>query len=79
MATTYSIYSGTLSGPSEEATDNPVAALSLARSWGPSAFVTERSPGHGPPRVVWTPEIDRRCVGSLHEAVIRRAIAAGNG
>lgn len=76
MTTVYAVFSGTLSGPSERTTQDPVEALTLGREWGPSAFVTERSPGHGQARTVWTPETDRRCVGSLHEAVIQRALKA---
>jgi hypothetical protein len=67
----YAVYSGT----QQDSTTDPAKALSLARSFGPDAFVTERNPGHGPPQVVWTPESDRRCVGSLIEAVITAAIA----
>jgi hypothetical protein len=67
----YAVYSGT----EQESTADPAKALSLARAFGPDAFVTERNPGHGPSRVVWTPETDRRCVGSLIEAVITDALA----
>lgn len=72
MTTMYTAYSG---AAEQESTTDPTKALSLARSYGPSAFVTERSPGHGATRVVWTPETDRRFVGSLIEAVIGAALA----
>lgn len=76
MTTIYAVYSGTLSGPSEATTEDPVVALDLARGRGPAAFVTMRSPGHGPARTVWTPEQDLRNVGSLIEAVVSQALAA---
>jgi len=66
----YTVYSGTLSGPSDRTTEDPALALGWARDCGPYAFVTDPVRG-----IVWTPEADRRCVGSLHDAVISAAVA----
>jgi hypothetical protein len=66
----YTVFSGTLSGPTDRTTTDPALALGWARDRGPQAFVTESVRG-----VVWTPEQDRRCVGSLHDAVISAAVA----
>jgi hypothetical protein len=72
----YTVYSGSLSGPSERTTDDPALALSWGRSSGPSAFVS--TPSTDGTRkagdIVWTPESDRRCVGGLHAAIIDRAL-----
>lgn len=66
----YTVFSGSLSGPSDRTTSNPALALGWARDSGPEAFVTEPVRG-----VVWTPQSDRRCVGSLHDAVLSAAVA----
>lgn len=70
--TMYTVYEQKTS----HSTQDPTEALKWARDGGPDAFVTERWPGHGPAKIIWTPETDRRFVGGLVAAVIDKAIAA---
>jgi hypothetical protein len=74
MSVIWTVYSGSLSGPSARTTENPAVALSWARESGPDAFVTNDRGGER--RYTWSPESDRRCVGELHHAVIEQALAA---
>lgn len=74
--TLYTVYSGTLTGPAARSTEDPAAALQWGRSAGPTAYVT--APTYGPSLraadVIWTPAMDRICVGDLHNAIINRAL-----
>lgn len=73
---TYTVYEQR----SNHSTQDPTEALQWARAGGPDAFVTERWPGHGMAKIVWTPETDRRFAGGLVAAVIDKALlAASNG
>ena len=63
-----------VNGANQRTTPDPIQALAWASESGPDCTVTERHPGHGMSRVVWTQETARRCVGTLYESVIRHAI-----
>jgi hypothetical protein len=53
-------------GASQRSTEDPLQAIGWATDSGPGAFVTARTPGHGPGTVVWTQDIAQRCEGTLY-------------
>lgn len=76
--TLYTVYSGELTGPAARSTEDPALALQWGRTAGATAYVT--APTFGPTLraqdVVWTPQMDRICVGALHNAIVDRAVAS---
>lgn len=66
-------------GASQRTTEDPITALGWAADAGSQAIVTARTHGHGPSRIVWTPEIAKHTLGTLYEAVLTEALGQIRG
>lgn len=75
MATIYTVYSGSLSGPQPVSTEDPEQALAWGLELGPDAFVLSGS-GQGMD-YAWTPRSVFRHTGQLYAAIGRLRAAAG--